>query len=516
MHGPWRRARGTLNAGAKEGSMDRRNFCVRTLGAASALLLPHRGRAAAAVADLPAIGRTGRELVLKGRDVADLRAALRGDVLTAGDGGYDEARRIWNGIFDRRPALIARCADAADVARAIGFARSHDLLLAVRGGGHSFSGQSVCDGGLMLDLSRMRGVRVDPSARIARVEGGALLEELDRATQQFALATPAGRISHTGVAGLTLGGGFGRLTRRFGLACDNLVAADVVTADGSRVRAGASGDAELLWGLKGGGGNFGVVTQFEFQLHAVEPQMYGGAIAWPMRDARRLLAFHAELIEAAPGELFVDAVLTDLPDLGPAVLFSVCYSGPPARAEEVLKPLRQQGQPLMDALRPATYVALQSENDDGSAPGRGNYERSGFLTRITPQLLEAAVAAMEQPRPPGTRIILSGECGGAFSRVPSHATAFNNRDARSTVIVQAQWPDPRDEAAAEAHLAWAGACFDSLAPFTKGFYVNTLAADDTAQRIRATYGENYPRLVALKRRYDPANLFRRNANIPPG
>jgi FAD/FMN-containing dehydrogenase len=495
--------------------MDRRKFFGAAAGVAGACLLPRRVAWGAAPADLPAIGLDGREVVLRGRDVADFRAALRGQVLAAGDGGYDAARRIWNGIFDQHPALIARCADAGDVARAVDFARTHGLLLAVRGGGHSLSGQSVCEGGLMLDLSAMRAVLVDAAKRVAHVEGGALLGELDRATQQHGLATPAGRISHTGVAGLTLGGGFGRLTRRFGLACDNLLAAEVVTADGSLVLAGESGNPELLWGLQGGGGNFGVVTRFQFRLHPVEPGMYGGAIAWPLREARRVLGFYAGFLEDVPDELFIDAMLASLPEAGPVVLFSVCCTCPPSRAEDLLKPLRQQGKPLLDALGPATYVALQSANDADSAPGRGNYERSGFLTSISPALLDAAVAAMQAPRPPGARMIFSGECGGAFSRVPAGATAFYNRDARSTIIVQAQWPDPRDTAAADAHLQWARSTWESIAPHTRGFYVNTVAADDPAQRIRATYGDNHPRLVALKRRYDPGNLFRRNANIPP-
>jgi FAD/FMN-containing dehydrogenase len=498
-----------------EAIMKRRAFCASTL-ALTATALASRRLPAATSADIPAAGRAGGQVVLRGGDIADLRAALRGRLLSASENGYDEARRIWNGMFDRRPALIARCAGAADVTQAVDFARENDLLIAVRGGGHSLSGQSVCDGGLMIDLSPMRGIRVDPIARTARVEGGVLLGDLDRESQAFGLAMPAGRISHTGAAGLTLGGGFGRLTRRYGLACDNLRAADVITADGRYVRVGAQESQELLWGLKGGGGNFGVVTSFEYQLHPAGPMMYGGAIAWPMREARKLLGFYAGFIEAMPDELFIDAVLTTLPQLGQVVLFSVCYSGAPDRAPDALKPLRQFGTPVLDALRPAPYVVLQSENDGGSPHGRGNYERSGFLTRISPALVDIAISRMEAPRPPGTRIILTGECGGVFGRVAPAATAFQNRDARSTIIVQAQWDSPHDQAAADAHQQWARDTFDLIAPHTKGFYVNTVAVDDPAQRIRATYGGNYDRLVALKRKYDPSNLFRRNANIPPG
>lgn len=494
--------------------MKRREFCSTSLASAAGWLLTSKGRAAAA-ADAPAIGRTGNQVVLRARDIADLRGELRGQLLGAADRGYDAARRIWNGLFDQRPALIARCAGAPDVVQAVNFARSYDLLLAVRGGGHSFSGQSVCEGGLMIDLSPLRDVQVDGPARLARVGGGVLLGELDRAAQSEGLATPAGRISHTGAAGLTLGGGFGRLTRRFGLACDNLVAAEVVTAQGRIVRAAAGQDAGLLWGLKGGGGNFGVVTTFEYQLHPAGPLMYGGAIAWPLREARRLLRFHAQYLDEVPDELFIDAVLTTLPEQGPAVLFSVCYSGPVDQAEQAVRPLRQQGRPLFDALRPAPYVQLQSDNDRESPPGRGNYERSGFLTRIAPELIDLAVARIEAPRPPGTRMIFTGECGGAFARVAPDATAFSNRDARSTIIVQAQWPDPGDRASADAHMQWARETYAQVAPHTRGFYVNTVATDDPVQRIRATYGGNYDRLVALKRQHDPTNLFQRNANIPP-
>jgi len=495
--------------------MKRRDFCTSALAAASSALLASPLRAAS-LPDIPAVSPTGAQRVLRGQDVLDLRGALRGSLLVPSDSGYDQARRIWNAVYDRRPALIARCTGAADVVQAINFARANDLLVAVRGGGHSFSGQSVCDGGLMIDLSPMRSVRVDPVARTARVDGGALLGDLDRESQAFGLATPAGRISHTGAAGLTLGGGFGRLTRRFGLACDNLIAADVITADGRFVRTSAQENPELLWGLKGGGGNFGVVTSFEYRLHQVGPMMYGGAIAWPMSEAKRVLRFYAGFLESMPDELFVDAVLTPVPQLGQVVLFSVCYSGPPERAEEAVRPLRQQGKPLLDMLQPAPYVTLQSANDKESAAGRGNYERSGFLTSVSPALIDIAIGRMEAPHPPGNRIILSGECGGAFGRVARDATAFWNRDARSTVIVQGQWNDPRDQSAADAHMGWARETFSLLLPHTKGFYVNTVAADDTEQRIRATYGDNYARLVALKRRYDPANLFRRNANISPG
>ena len=494
--------------------MKRRSFVASAISVGATALLPAR-RSFASTADTPAIGRTGKQLVLRGRDIDELRGSLRGRLLTAGEEGYEQARRIWNGAFDRRPALIVRCAGAAEVVQAVNFGRAQDLLIAVRAGGHSLSGQSVCDGGLMIDLSLMRSVRVDPTARAARVESGALLGDLDRESQAFGLATPAGRVSHTGVAGLTLGGGFGRLTPRFGLSCDNLRAADVITANGAFVRTSLHENRELLWGLQGGGGNFGVVTSFEYQLHPVAPMMYGGGLVYPLAKARELLRFLAEFSAGMPEELFVDTMLANLPQVGKALAFSVCYSGAPGKAEEAVKPLRQFG-PVVDALRPATYTQLQTDQDRGSQHGRGYYERSGFLTRIAPELIDAAVDSMEAAAAPGARIMFTGDCAGAFNRVKRDATAFWNRDARSTLIVQCIWDDPRDAAASEMHKQWARETFDRLSPHTKGFYVNTIAVDDPGQRVRATYGDNYSRLVALKRQYDPSNLFRRNANIDPG
>jgi FAD/FMN-containing dehydrogenase len=494
--------------------MKRRTFVTSALSAGALTLIPAR-QSFASTADIPAIGRTGRPLVLRGRDVDDLRASLRGALLASTDEGYEQARHIWNGAFDRHPALIVRCAGPSDVVQAVNFGRAQDLLIAVRAGGHSLSGQSVCDGGLMIDLSPMRGVRVDPIARTARVEAGGLLGDLDRESQAFGLATPAGRVSHTGAAGLTLGGGFGRLTPRFGLSCDNLRAADVITANGAYVRTSADENPGLLWGLQGGGGNFGVVTSFEYQLHPVSPRMYGGSLVYPLAKARDLLHFLAEFSEHQPDELFVDTMLGNLPQLGKVLAFSVCYSGAPEKGEDIVKPLRGFG-PVVDAVGPATYVQLQSAPDRGAAHGRGYYERSGFLVRLTPELIDAAVDCMHAAQPPGARIMFTGDCGGAFNRVARDATAFWNRDARSTLIVQAFWEDPRDAAASETHMRWARESFDRLSPHTKGFYVNTIAVDDPGQRVRATYGDNYPRLVALKRKYDPTNLFRRNANIDPG
>ncbi len=455
----------------------------------------------------------GKQAVVPGSDIADLRGSLRGELLIPGATGYDQARKVWNGSFDRHPALIARCAGAADVVQAVKFAAAHSLLVAVRGGGHSLSGQSVCDGGLVIDLSRMRSVQVDPTAHTARLEPGVLLGEFDREAQSFGLVTTAGTVSHTGAAGLTLGGGFGRLARKFALACDNLTGAELVTADGRFVRASAHENPDLLWGLRGGGGNFGIVTSFEYQLHVAGPTMYGGAIAFPIAQARDILKFFNGYAADAPDELNADAALVMSPH-GALLAFDICYCGPLKDAERVLAPLTQFRKPVMSQLGPAPYVQLQTSSDEADAVGRGYYERSGFIRSIEPDLIEATVARMEAPHSePGAIIFVHH--GGAISRVKPEATAFWHRDARHTVLVDVDWDDPTDHAARDANIAWARETWHMVEKFTDGFYVNTLAADDAHQRIRSTYGANYEKLVALKDKYDPTNLLRMNANVPP-
>lgn len=479
----------------------------RRLGGSPFVFAPRR----ASAADVPAFKKNGAEIMLRARDVEDFRAGLRGPLLLAGQDGYDEARRTWNGSFDRKPALIARCAGAADVMRAVSFAKAHDLLVAVRGGGHSISGQSVCDGGLMIDLSRMRGIRVDPAARRARAEPGVLLGELDRETQAFGLATPAGKISHTGIAGLTLGGGFGRISRKLGLSCDNLVAADVVTADGRLVRASEDENPELLWGLKGGGGNFGIVTSFEYQLHDVAPMMYGGLIIYPLAAAGKVLRFFADFTLEAPDEMYVDAALITLPDGQRVLALDTCFCGRLADAERQFAPLRQATKPLQDLAGPTPYVQLQVSLDDVYHYGIKAYERSGFLRRIEPALADEVIERLVASNLPSAQVIFVHQ-GGAIARVRPDATAFWHRDAQYSMMIQAHWTDP---AQSDEIIGWARSTWAELESHTNGFYVNTISEDDPQRRVRGTYGDNYPRLVALKNAYDPTNLFRRNANIAP-
>jgi FAD/FMN-containing dehydrogenase len=495
--------------------MKRRAFCASALALASTSTLSlRRGLAASSTStEIPVIRGDGKQATISTADVADLKASLRGELLVPGQSGYDQARKVWNGAFDRRPSLIARCVGAADVTQAVTFARAHNLLVAVRGGGHSLSGQSVCDRGLVIDLSRMRSVRVDPIALTARVEPGVLLGELDRETQFFGLVTPAGTVSDTGAAGLTLGGGYGRLTRRFGLACDNLIAADVITADGRYVRTSEQENPDLLWGLRGGGGNFGVVTSFEYRLHPVAPMMYGGRLMFSPADTPDVLRLFASFVADAPDELYIDGALAVVPKVGRVMVCDVCYSGPLQKAEGALDPMRRFRRPLRDTLARATYVALQSSGDAGNTPGRGYYERSGFLRGIEPGLIDASLAIMDEPNAIGE--LVYWQHGGAVARMRPDATAIWHRDAARSLLVDSDWDDPHDKQARDTAMEWAHQAWRKLAQFTDGFYVNTMAGDDPHQRVRATYGGNYPRLVKLKERYDPTNLFRLNANVPP-
>jgi len=495
--------------------MKRRSFCGSALATLAAASLPYSRLFAAAdepvAGDIPAIGATGKQVVLPRSDLGDLRASLRGELLLAGDEGYDTARRVWNGSFDRKPALIVRCAGAADVVQAVNFGRAHELLVAVRGGGHSISGQSVCDGGLMIDLAPMNGVRVDPIARRARVAGGAKLGDFDREAQAFELATTAGTVSHTGVAGLTLGGGFGRIGRKFGLSCDNVRAFDVVTADGRFVRASNEENADLFWGLRGGGGNFGVVTSFEYELYPVGPVLLGGVLIYPVTQAKEVLEFYDGFAADAPDDVYVDTTLITTPDGKKVLILDSTYCGSIEAGERVLKPLREFRKPLVDAIAPTPYVKQQSSLDDAFAYGRHYYVKAGYLRRLPPDVIEAMLECFMSSTLP-IAPVLTAHHGGAISRVPENATAFTNRDARHSVLIAAAWEDSSGD---EAHLKWARSSWKVLEPFTHGFYVNDNNADIPERRVHENYGGNYDRLAVLKAKYDPTNLFRLNANVKP-
>jgi len=493
--------------------MKRRQFIHTALAAIPAVAMPRFASAADATAPLPdveALTSDRKEILLKGTDVKDFAARLRGELLMRDSAGYDTARQAWNGAFDRHPALIARCSGPADVMEAVKFAASRQLLVSVRGGGHSLSGQSVCEKGLMIDLAEMNSARVDPARRIATIEGGALLGALDRESLVHGLATTAGTVSHTGVGGLTLGGGFGRLARRFGLACDNVRAIDVVTADGRLLTASKEQNKDLFWGLRGGGGNFGIATSFEFQLHPVDPIMLGGDLVYSFEDAPKVLEFYFGFAATAPDELNIDVSVVRLPNDNRFMALNVCYSGPVAAGEKVLAPLRQIRKPIHDSVVSAPYVQLQTASDVATAHGHKFYIKAGFLQKTTSALVDDIIGTISSANLPVINAVSLPQGGGAIARVKPGVTAFAQRAAPHNMFVMSRWDDPTQS---EAAGNWTRGAWKKLEPHTHGFYVNEF--NDDAARMRDTYGPNYDRMVALKTEFDPKNLFRMNANVAP-
>lgn len=435
---------------------------------------------------------------------------IAAEVLRPGDPGYDAARAVFNAMIDRRPLAIVRCRDGDDVARGIRYARENDLALSVRGGGHNVAGNAVCDGGVMLDLSGVKDVTVDPDRRIAHAGAGLLLGDLDGATQARGLATPLGVMSGTGIAGLTLGGGLGWLNGRHGLACDNLLGADVVTADGEILQVGPDDHADLLWGLRGGGGNLAVVTSFRYRLHPVGPVL-AGALTYPWPAARDVLAYHHEFMATAPDELTSAASLGIAPAGEPTVTLVVSWCGDPDVGQRVLAPLRALGPPLADSITVQPYADWQRVPDPGYPRGRLHYWKAGYLRHLTDAALNTLLELARTIPSPTTGIGLQG-LRGAASRVPIDATAFPHRAEQYDLLILAQWTDP---ALTAEHIAWARDAFEALQPHLEdGVYVNNLGAEGP-DRIRSAYGPNYPRLAELKRRYDPANVLRLNQNVTP-
>jgi FAD/FMN-containing dehydrogenase len=445
-----------------------------------------------------------------------------GTVLRPGDDGFDEARRVWNGAIDRRPAFVARCRTTADVASAVRFGVRHDLEIAVRGGGHSIPGHSTCEGGLVVDLSQMKAITVDPAAHRATAEPGVIWRELDAATQEHGLALPGGEVSDTGVAGLTLGGGIGWLSRAFGLTCDSLIAAELVSADGSIVQVSEECEAELLWGLRGGGGNFGVVTRFEFRLHPVPVPMFAGFVMHPLERASEPLAAFIELADGAPDRLGLNAALVVAPPAPfvpepvrgrPVAILAAGWIGDDAEGAHLVHQLRNAGAPVLDTFGRTPYTALQSMVDDALPAGVASYARSEWLRPLDSAGTEALVAAASEPTSPMSQVLLR-VMGGAIARVPADATAFRFRDAAAMLTISAMWPDPTDPG--DEHRAWCRGQWEALRPWSAGGgYVNHLG-DEGRGRIREAYGsDTWQRLVALKRRWDPDNVFSRNQNVPP-
>lgn len=495
--------------------MNRRGFVQRSIATAVAAAMP---RAFGGVlsptmrvdADVDAVTGNGRGVTLARAAVQELGDSLRGNLLLPGHAAYEEARRVLNASIDRHPALIVQAKGVADVRNAVDFARESNLLLAVKCGGHSHSGKSTCDGGMMIDLSLLRSVRVDPAARVAQVSGGSLLGDMDHETMAFGLVTPAGTVSHTGIGGLTLGGGYGRLARRFGLTLDNVVGFDVVTPDGRLRRAEAGQNPDLYWALRGGGGNFGVVTSFELRLHEMQREVIGGQIAFPVEQARQILEFYGEYGPRAPDELALDFALVDAGIAGSLVGFSICYSGAPERFEPILETLRSAGTPLFEDIETWDYVALQKSGDITDPRAIGSYTKSGFSAGLTPAYVDAIVTGFEASEGRNTTFAFQHD-GGAINRIATDATAFPHRNINFTPLLVIDWPIDSDP---ERHIEWLRAYWATIEPHIQGFYTNDLI-DETQQQVNENYLGNYDRLVAIKNRYDPTNLFRLNANIIP-
>ena len=448
--------------------------------------------------------------MLNDTTIEEFKASLRGELIQPSDERYDAARELWNGMFDRRPALIARCAGTADVIRAVNFAR-YRLQAAVRGGGHSIPGHSVCDGGLVIDLSPMKAIRVDPARRTARAQPGVKWIEFDHETQAFGLATTGGTVSDTGIAGLTLGGGLGWLSSKHGLSVDNLISADVVIADGRFLTASATENQDLFWGLRGGSGNFGVVTSFEYQLHAVGPTIQGGMVAYPLGKAKEVLRFYREFSKAAPDELTIYSAFLNPPDSDTVVALFCCYCGPLDKGEEVIRPLKSLGQPVHDMLGPIPYVAQQRIFDAGFPAGSYYYTKADFFADLSDEAIEVFAEYAATKPSPLSGVLVQTVCGAA-SRVASHAMAFPHRTFPYAPLIVSQWLDPADS---EKNVSWARDFWRALQPFAGGgVYVNDLS-DDHEDRVRIAYGANYERLAALKKKYDPDNFFSLNPNIKP-
>jgi FAD/FMN-containing dehydrogenase len=465
--------------------------------------------------------RANEELILEEDAIRKLKESLRGELILVEDPAYNDARSIWNAMIDRRPALIARCLGVADVRTCVNFAREHGVLLSIKGGGHNISGLAVCDGGLMLDMSRMRGVWVDPTKRTALAQAGCLLGDVDRETQVHGLAAVLGFISNTGIAGLTLGGGFGYITRRFGWTSDNVFSIELITADGAVVRASEKENPDLFWGLRGGGGNFGVVTSFEYRLHPVGPEIMAGAIAWRAEDAPSVLEMYRSLIAQAPSELTCVAALRIAPPAPwlardihgkPIVALFVCHTGELSEGERLVAPIKAFGSPVGDIIQRRSYVSQQSLIDATQPKGRRYYWKSEYLSRLEPEMLATTIRHAKAIASPHSAIVLF-PVDGELNRLAEDHSAVGNRDSKYVLNITASWERAEDD---KPSVEWARAAWRDMRGFsTGGTYVNFLTEEEGDERIRAAYGKNYQRLVELKSKWDPDNLFCMNKNIPP-
>jgi FAD/FMN-containing dehydrogenase len=463
------------------------------------------------MANVMALTTDGAGTGLKDEALDTLDGRLRGQLLTPEVDGYDDARQVWNGMIDRRPAVIGRCAGTADVKRCVEFAREHDLLVSVKGGGHNFAGKGVWDGAFMIDLSAMRSTHVDVGRRRARAAGGAKWVDFDHETQAFGLATTGGTVSDTGIGGLTLGGGIGWLAGKYGLSCDNLLSADVVLADGRIVTAGDAENEDLFWGLRGGSGNFGIVTSFEYRLHPVG-EVLAGPVFHPFSEATDVLRFYQQFSREIPDELNTVGALLHTPEGVPVAGIVGCYNGPFDAGERVLRPVRTFGSPLVDEIQPMPYTAIQTALDAAFPTGGRYYSKGHLMTDVSDDAVATMVDFYGRVPSPGSFVLLQ-QLGNATNRVDPAATAFSHRSARYELVILSGWSDPADD---EKNISWARELWDAMAPFSLGaLYVNSIVDDDEAAVRSAYRPETFGRLTGLKAKYDPTNFFRLNPNIRP-
>lgn len=493
--------------------MDRRQFCKTSVAASFAASYPflaacNRSAPVATSADtsIAAVSLDRAEIELEKAAITELGESMNGPVLLSGHAEYDSVRKVWNGMHDKRPALIARCTSPQDVSQAVTFARERELLVAVRGGGHSWPGKSVCEGGLMIDLSMMNSVAVDPEKQRAYAKGGALLNALDTASREHGLITTAGVVSHTGVGGYTLGGGFGRLNRKYGLTIDNLKSAEIITTDGQIRRVSDEQDADLFWAIRGGGGNFGVVTEFEYQLYPQELKVYSGALVWPIEQAREVLGFYVDWYSTLSDDMYVGPAMLTMPDGTGVLVMEVVYAGEPAEGEKELGPLLGVGKLAENGVALNDYMMMQTGEDAAFAHGVRSYAKNGMVKEVTPELVDAMIEAyVQNPR----TAFFTHTAGGAVKRVDELATAFPHRNAETMIIVAGGWMDPAHD---DETIAILREWFYKLEPFTGGYYDNI---EYEGESVAGNYGPAYERLSKIKAQYDSMNLFRMNSNIEP-